>query len=480
MKYKVQIYNIWEVGQRKDAQGNPHQEDNIYPAYGMQKDTDRLFILCDGMGGHDAGEVASATVCDAMSKSVLSQKDVDLNFSDKMLQDAIDAAFDALDKKDTGALKKMGTTMTFLKLHDNGATIAHMGDSRVYQIRQGETKEGTKIIFETQDHSLVNDMVKIGELTPEEAKHSKQKNIITRAMQPNMESRPKADVYHTTDIQPGDYFYMCSDGMLEEMDDDNLCYFFSKAAGDDEQRVKRLKQATIDNRDNHSAIIVHIIDVEGSAFAPPRETDNIEMGSNVGEISDSTDNENAEMVSLDDEPSLTDATNISTVPPQTPTPPSCKKKKVPKLLIAAVGIVVILAVAFTIKQFCTSETKEVKEEIPLKVHSARTKPKQPITKSKPLKNPSFSEESSTPAKPVKSGTLTPSNGHAPAQAAQGQNGNAASTQPVNAQQPVQTQVSNPSVNTPSDLQDVKHHGKDNNDVIVSDKNKLKEVVKKTK
>ena len=71
MKYVIDAYSIWEFGKRKDAEGNPHQEDSLYPAHGSLSDADRTFILCDGMGGHDAGEMASATVCEAMSRSVL-------------------------------------------------------------------------------------------------------------------------------------------------------------------------------------------------------------------------------------------------------------------------------------------------------------------------------------------------------------------------------------------------------------------------
>ena len=71
MKFKLKAYSIWEFGKRVDANGNPHQEDSLFPAHGEQQDSDRLFVLCDGMGGHDAGEVASATVCEAMGRSVM-------------------------------------------------------------------------------------------------------------------------------------------------------------------------------------------------------------------------------------------------------------------------------------------------------------------------------------------------------------------------------------------------------------------------
>lgn len=266
MKYKLKVYNIWEYGQRKDSQGNPHQEDNMFPESGKQSDEDRLFILCDGMGGHDAGEVASATVCEAMSQSILNDgHDKEGIFTPEDFANALNAAFDALDKKDSGAEKKMGTTMTFLKLYEKGAFIAHMGDSRVYQIRPGKTGEETRIVFQTEDHSLVNDLIKIGELTKEEARFSKQKNVITRAMQPNMGRRPKADIYEASDIKGGDYFYMCTDGMLEQDEMENgesLKNIFSDMGGSDENKVEILKSVTEKNRDNHTAFIIHILEVE--------------------------------------------------------------------------------------------------------------------------------------------------------------------------------------------------------------------------
>ena len=256
MEYKLKAYTIWEQGPR------PKQEDSIFPEHGQAKDTDRLFIVCDGMGGHSAGEVASSTVCETMRESVFTHcPNSEGAFTDEDFAVALNEAFLALDAKDNGAEKKMGTTLTFLKLHADGCTIAHIGDSRVYHIRPGKNVEDTQILFQTTDHSLINDLIKIGELTPEEAKYSKQKNVITRAMQPNMSRRPKADLYHSSDIQPGDYFMLCSDGILEQMEDDNIKFIFSEKAGDANNKVGMLIKATEQNHDNHSAVLVQIIDV---------------------------------------------------------------------------------------------------------------------------------------------------------------------------------------------------------------------------
>lgn len=266
MKYTLKAYSIWEQGPRKK------QEDSLYPKFGEANDNDRLFIVCDGMGGHSAGEVASGTVCAALSKSVLSRcQEPEGEFSDDIFRAALNDAYDELDKQDNGAEKKMGTTLTFLKLHENGATIAHIGDSRVYHIRPGKSPEETEILFQTTDHSLVNDLIKIGELTPEEAKYSNQKNVITRAMQPNMERRHRADIYHTSDIKSGDYFMLCSDGILEQLEDDNIRFIFSDKAGDAENKTRMLVQVTEHNHDNHTALIVHITDVIEPITEPERD-----------------------------------------------------------------------------------------------------------------------------------------------------------------------------------------------------------------
>lgn len=261
MIFKIQPYSLQELGKRKN------QEDSLFPALGKSTADDRLFILCDGMGGHEKGEVASATVCETMSKTILSQWNPDQPFGDDLLQQALSDAYDALDAKDNGEVKKMGTTLTFVCLHAEGATVAHIGDSRIYQLRPAANGEPARIVFRTRDHSLVEDLVKIGEITEEEAKDHPQKNVITRAMQPCQERRSRADIKHLTDILPGDYFYMCSDGMLEETSDENLLFIITNNKHTDEQKIEMLRNVTEENKDNHTAHLIHICDVEGATAA---------------------------------------------------------------------------------------------------------------------------------------------------------------------------------------------------------------------
>lgn len=253
MKYILaQPQWIHHIGKRAN------QEDSLYPFEAEVRAEDRLFILCDGMGGHAAGEVASQTVCQCMSQWFALHYDCSQPLTNEQLGEALNAAYDGLDAKDDPeAVKKMGTTMTFVALHVGGATMAHIGDSRIYHIRP---KTG-EIRYKSRDHSLVNDLVRIGEMTEEEARVSSSRNVITRAMQPNQALRTKADIKCEKDVKPGDYFYMCSDGMLEQMEDQELVAILSDDSTTDEQKKKILLEKTAENKDNHSAILIHVLEV---------------------------------------------------------------------------------------------------------------------------------------------------------------------------------------------------------------------------
>ena len=237
-------------------QGNREkQEDYIYPLMGCASTDDRLFIVCDGMGGHEDGEVASETFTIALAEYFDKHASGDEILSDKVLTDAIAFAYDRLDAKDSGNFKKMGTTLTLLYFHRGGVTAAHIGDSRIYHLRPGK-----KLLYVSRDHSLVFDLYQSGEISYGEMKTSAQKHVITRAVQPGEDNRVKPDIIHITDVKPDDYFYMCSDGMLEKMDNDDVFRLFS-ASGSDKKKRDTIIEATTGNQDNHSAYIVHVQDV---------------------------------------------------------------------------------------------------------------------------------------------------------------------------------------------------------------------------
>ena len=108
-------------------------------------------------------------------------------------------------------------------------------------------------------------------------------------MQPNMERRPRADIYHTHDIKPGDYFMLCSDGILEQMEDENIKYIFSPRVKSPEDKVKMIIDVTAQNHDNHTAILVHITDViDPIPVCPPVPV--VETEPNIEKPADNIDN----------------------------------------------------------------------------------------------------------------------------------------------------------------------------------------------
>lgn len=240
---------IQELGCRNN------QEDSIFPKLNKATSEDRLFVLCDGMGGHENGEVASQLVCQVLPEYIKKNWDGGI-FTDELFYSALDEVFQKINEYDSDSFRKMGTTLTFLCLHKGGVMMAHIGDSRIYHIRPAEHL----IIYKSRDHSLAYDLFMAGEISYDELPTYK-KNVITRAIMPNMGESFKADIAHATDIKPGDYFLLCSDGMLEEMNDKELVDLLSEDTTDEIKR-ETLIEKTKDNKDNHSAILVHISDVE--------------------------------------------------------------------------------------------------------------------------------------------------------------------------------------------------------------------------
>jgi len=249
-----------EIGQK------PNQEDCIYPSAKKVTKKDRVFILCDGMGGHEHGEVASQTVCRALGHFLKSHPPRRGVMTTELFNAALAYAYDALDKQDTrDEALKMGTTMTCLYLHRGGYLVAHIGDSRIYHIRPGLTnlaEDRLGILYQSSDHSLANELLRAGELTEDEARHFPQKNIITRAMQPHLERRHKADVYSFSDIQKGDYFFLCCDGVLEQLTNERLCEILADPELDDAGKLQAIKQVCDGKtKDNYTCYLIPIADV---------------------------------------------------------------------------------------------------------------------------------------------------------------------------------------------------------------------------
>lgn len=243
------------------AQGRkPNQEDALFPPCGKADQKTRVFMICDGMGGHEKGEVASACVAESIGKATARQPLCSVQEMKGAIEHALQVAYCNLDSLDTSdTAYKMGTTLALLAVCTDGVVTAHIGDSRVYQLRPNEG-----VVFKTRDHSLVNDLIAAGELTEQEARDFPQRNVITRAIQPHQEYPAKASYNILTDIREGDVFFICCDGVIEQLDDDDLCQYLLSG----QPLVKRMEKIEEEclkrnTRDNNTAYLIEVKEVKG-------------------------------------------------------------------------------------------------------------------------------------------------------------------------------------------------------------------------
>ena len=256
----------------------PNQEDSLFPPKGEATHDSRVFLVCDGMGGHEHGEVASACVAETIGRHTAHLPASTTEKMKQAFEDARQKAYHRLDELDHSQSKrKMGTTLTFLALCSDGALVAHIGDSRVYQFRPGKG-----VVFQTRDHSLVNDLIAAGELSEEEAKTFSQRNVITRAVQPHQEYPAKAAFTILTDIRPGDLFFLCCDGVLEQLDNADLeRLLLSQATPEERLRSLQEECEKRNTRDNNTAYLIEVKEVEDAdqvklSIVAPQENTNTE------------------------------------------------------------------------------------------------------------------------------------------------------------------------------------------------------------
>lgn len=251
IKKAVSFSNIGERNNQEDSFRYTQDSIGIYKPW---------FILCDGMGGYDKGEVASQTVCEALSDYFDKHVEESKEINEEYFNQALDYAYEQLHKKDTSQdTKKMGTTLTCVYFSKEGAWCFHIGDSRIYHIRPSKYNkaEGAMgLMFQTIDHSLVNSLLRAGELTEQEARNYPHKNIITRAMQPN-DKHSKADYCLEKDIEAGDYFFLCSDGVLEQLSNEELCSILADQESDTEAKLTAIENVCKrGTKDNHTCILI--------------------------------------------------------------------------------------------------------------------------------------------------------------------------------------------------------------------------------
>lgn len=170
-----------------------------------------LAVVCDGMGGHEAGEVASALALE----TIINRLDQDNRELPQDLVRAVQAANRAIfdTARENPRLQGMGTTCCVLQMRGGMAYCAHVGDSRCYLIR------GNELFVMTEDHSAVMDLVRRGIITLEDARTHPDKNVISRALGSHRDVEVSAWT-HPFIVQPGDTFLLCSDGLYDLVDDE--------------------------------------------------------------------------------------------------------------------------------------------------------------------------------------------------------------------------------------------------------------------
>lgn len=238
------------------------QEDAVWPLFDQVTEQDTCFVLCDGVGGSLHGEIASQTsskVIGGYLAQIIKEKGT---ASEEDVQRAVSLAYDELEKmdlQDSDSKVSMATTLACVCIHKNGILASHIGDSRVYHIRPNHG-----LLYQSADHSLVNALLQAGELTIEEVPNFPRKNVITRAIQPNSK-RAKAEVHQLTDVQSGDYLFLCCDGVLEQVSNERLVEILSMKISDKE-KLSLLEQESLDKtKDNFTAYLIPIDKVKGTS-----------------------------------------------------------------------------------------------------------------------------------------------------------------------------------------------------------------------
>jgi len=237
-----------------------HNEDMI----GTEPDIG-LFVLADGMGGYNAGEVASGIavktiinlVKDAMARENLGQRDSGgLTRPTIILRDAIQRANKIIyhTSKTQPQCEGMGTTVVACLFHDNKMSIAHVGDSRLYRLRDNRFEQMTL------DHSLLQELVDRGFYSQQEAQRAANKNYVTRAL--GVEENVEVEI-HEQVVQKSDYYVLCSDGLSDMIEDEDIHLTISTFNANLDTVARQLIQLSNDNggRDNVSVIMTHVTEL---------------------------------------------------------------------------------------------------------------------------------------------------------------------------------------------------------------------------
>ncbi len=241
----MKSFSVTDIGQKRSV-----NQDYVFCCEQEIGRLPNLFIVADGMGGHNAGDYASKCSVEAVTQYI---RDCDETTIISMLDHAIQHANKLIRKKaeEDSALEGMGTTFVAATVFDHRMIVANIGDSRLYVI-------GNEITQITRDHSLVEMMVQNGELNPEEARFHPNKNIVTRAIG-GIDDTALADFFEI-DLHIGDIVLLCSDGLSNMLDDKDIFQIVKQYEPDLEAAATALvnKANEQGGKDNIAIILMNV------------------------------------------------------------------------------------------------------------------------------------------------------------------------------------------------------------------------------
>ncbi|HWN31030.1 MAG TPA: Stp1/IreP family PP2C-type Ser/Thr phosphatase [Burkholderiales bacterium] len=256
----MDLSNALEVATATDpGMVRSHNEDSI-----AADAASGFVILADGMGGYNAGEVASgiaAALLGTNLKQVLTsaepggiERQSGEPLAVKILREQIAGANASIYQAAISQPQYagMGTTLVVGLFYDNRLSVAHIGDSRLYRLRQDEFKQITR------DHSLLQEQIDSGMISEQMAKLSHNKNLVTRALGIDPEVEPEI---HTHEVEAGDIYLLCSDGLSDMVEDGEISLTLSSLQANVQLASQQLVQMANDNggRDNVSVILVRVL-----------------------------------------------------------------------------------------------------------------------------------------------------------------------------------------------------------------------------
>jgi protein phosphatase len=210
----------------------------------IEFESGKFYIVCDGLGGNGNGKTASKLVAETVKESLINSKPI---------SEAVKEAEIVLSsyKKKNPSTDAMATTIAVAEILDNEILVSWAGDSRIYQFRDG------KILFKTTDHTWVANAIEKGVLSSVEALFHPRANELTNSIKDA--SKPvKLEHVLIEDLQPNDYFLICSDGITESWIDTDLQELFSGGKTSNEIIEKLIKNCNVFSEDNYSAIVFQI------------------------------------------------------------------------------------------------------------------------------------------------------------------------------------------------------------------------------